>query len=76
VDEHDEEDIQNLNVRVKLRLLNALLDGWVSDEDLDAFQIICGAVTTHQEGIYLKVSSTSAAQSSATSGNAPVCGRS
>jgi len=54
VDAHDEDDIQALNVRVKLRLLNALLDGWVSDEDLDAFQIICGAVTTHQEGTYLK----------------------
>jgi len=54
VDEHDEEDIQSLNARVKLRLLNALLDGWVSDEDLDAFQIICGAVTSHQEGTYLK----------------------
>jgi hypothetical protein len=54
VDAHDEDDILALNVRVKLRLLNALLDGWVSDEDLDAFQIICGAVTTHHEGNYLK----------------------
>jgi len=46
VSTHNSADIAALPNTEKIRLLNRLLDGWVSDEDVAAFEAICGSVGT------------------------------
>jgi hypothetical protein len=41
--------IGQISLKEKLRLINRLLDGWVSDEDLDAIDKVCRSVTSAQE---------------------------
>ena len=42
-------DIAALPTVEKIRLLNRLLDGWISDDDVAAFEKICGSVDTSAE---------------------------
>jgi Domain of unknown function (DUF4157) len=46
---HTGEIIGTLPVSEKIRLINRLLDGWVSDEDIEAIRKICGSVDSSEE---------------------------
>ena len=47
--DHSYADIGNLPEAEKLRLINRLLKGWVSDDDLTAIHWVCGGVTDRSE---------------------------
>lgn len=49
VSTHSTSDIALLPTPEKIRLLNRLLDGWVSDDDVAAFEKICGSVDSATE---------------------------
>lgn len=44
VTDHATETIAEVGTDLKLRMINRLLDGWVSDDDLDAVEKICKSV--------------------------------
>jgi len=46
---HSKETIAEVATDMKIRLLNRLLDGWVSDEDMAAVRAICGSVSSPAE---------------------------
>ncbi len=46
---HNSSDIAAVRTDQKIRLLNRLLDGWVSDDDVAAFEKICASVETTSE---------------------------
>ena len=49
VSTHSTSDIAALPIEERVRLLDRLLDGWVSDEDVTAFEKICSSVYTAAE---------------------------
>ncbi len=49
VSTHGTSEVAALSTGEKVRLLNQLLDGWVSDEDVAAFEKICSSVDTLAE---------------------------
>jgi hypothetical protein len=54
VSTHNTADIAALSTSEKIRLLNRLLDGWISDEDVAAFEKICSSVDTLAEQLALR----------------------
>jgi LysM repeat protein len=47
---HSQADIAALNAATKINMINLLLNGWISQEDMDAIDRICKSVSTHEEG--------------------------
>lgn len=42
-------ELSRIPVTEKIRVINRLLDGWVSDEDIQAIETLCNAVSTPEE---------------------------
>ncbi|HKV78349.1 MAG TPA: DUF4157 domain-containing protein [Candidatus Sulfotelmatobacter sp.] len=51
---HTPEAIAEVATDQKIRMINRLLDGWVSDSDLDAVRKICGSVKTSKESLQIR----------------------
>ena len=49
VNSHDSAAIDRQPVEEKLRMINRLMDGWVSDADVEAIETICSSVSSPQQ---------------------------
>jgi LysM repeat protein len=49
VSRHSKEKIAKLNAATKIKMIETLLDGFISEEDLDAIASICKSVASHVE---------------------------
>jgi LysM repeat protein len=47
---HSQADIASLNAATKINMINILLNGWISTDDMDAIDRICKSILTHEEG--------------------------
>lgn len=49
INENKLRDISTISVNEKIRMINRLLDGWISKEDMDAIEKICSSINTEGE---------------------------
>jgi LysM repeat protein len=49
VSRHSKDKIAKLNAATKIKMIETLLDGYISKEDIDAIESICKSVTSHVE---------------------------
>ena len=47
---HSQKDVASLSAATKINMINTLLNGWISTEDLDTVERICQSISKHEEG--------------------------
>ena len=56
VKNHTKIELQSLPISFKVHMINALLDGWITDSDIDTIEVICKNVTNSSDAKEIRAS--------------------